>query len=304
MGIQGQIWRNDSLSVLYLLAFPSLLLGLTWAFFFLNTEQPVLGQVNSDFFYTAPWVIGIVVLWFIIAYCSHSSMIRKATKSHSVSRKENPRIYNLVENLCMSVGMIPPKINIIDDDSLNAFASGINTKSYTISLSRGIIEKLDDNELRAVIAHELSHIRNKDVRLLIISIIFVGIFSFVSEMAFRATRFSGSDSKKDNRLLLLILILATVGYLLSLFFRFGLSRKREFLADAGSAELTHDPLSLASALEKISIDPQIEAVQVRDVAQLFIENPQKKKKGFLSFLGSAFATHPPIEKRINILKSM
>ena len=304
MGLQRQIWRNNTLSTLYLLAFPSLLLGLTWAFFYIIADKPIMGQVNNEFFYTAPWVMGAVTIWFIIAYYSHSSLIKRATKSESLDRKENTRVYNLVENLCMSVGMKTPKINVINDDSLNAFASGINEKSYTISLSRGIIEKLNDKELRGVIAHELSHIRNKDVRLLIISIIFVGIFAFVSEFALRSTLYSRSDSKKDGRLLLVVVILATVGYLLSSLFRFGLSRKREFLADAGAAELTHDPEALAAALIKISNNPRIEAVRRHDIAQLFIENPQEKKKGFFSFFSGIFATHPPIEKRINILKSL
>jgi len=305
MGLQGQIWRNNTLSTVYLLAFPSLLLGLTWVFFYFLSDQPIaIEQVNNSFLQTAPWVMGVVTIWFIVAYYSHSSLIKKATNSKRLSRKENGRIYNLVENLCMSVGMAPPKINIIDDNSLNAFASGINKKSYTISLSRGIIKKLNDEELKAVIAHELSHIRNKDVRLLIVSIIFVGIFAFVAELVGRTTRFSGSNSKKDGRIALIIFLLAVVGYVFSLLFRFGLSRKREFLADAGSAELTHNPLALASALAKISNDPQIEAVQRHDIAQLFIENPRNKKKGVFSFLSSVFATHPPIKERINILRSL
>ena len=269
------------------------------------SDQPiVIEQVNRRFLQIAPLVIGVVMIWFIIAYYSHSSLIKKATKSKGLSRKENGRIYNLVENLCMSVGMPPPKINVIDDDSLNAFASGINKKSYTISLSRGIIKKLNDEELKAVIAHELTHIRNKDVRLLIVSIIFVGIFAFVAEFVGRTARLSKSNSKKDGRLVLIIFVLAVVGYVFSLLFRFGLSRKREFLADAGSAELTHNPLALASALAKISNDPRIEAVQRHDIAQLFIENPRNKKKGVFAFLSGVFATHPPISERISILQSL
>ncbi len=126
-------------------------------------------------------------------------MINTATGSKPLERKENKSIYNLVENLCISTGLKMPKVNIIEDDSLNAFASGINSNNYTVSLSRGIINKLDDQELEAVIAHELTHIRNRDVRLLIISIIFVGIFAFISETVFRSIRLGGlSRGKKGS----------------------------------------------------------------------------------------------------------
>jgi heat shock protein HtpX len=231
-------------------------------------------------------------------------MIQKATGSVPLERMENKRVYNLVENLCISCGMKMPIINLIEDDSLNAFASGINTSSFTISLSRGIIDKLNDEELEAVIAHEVTHIRNRDVRLLIVSIIFVGIFSFVTEALFRAVRFgSGGKGKKDGRIILIALLLAAIGYLLSSIFRFALSKKREYMADAGSAEMTKNPLALASALEKISQDSRIEAVNRMDVAQLFIDNPKAKEKSNSSFsFSSIFATHPPIQKRIELLK--
>jgi heat shock protein HtpX len=196
-----------------------------------------------------------------------------------------------------------PKINIIEDGSLNAFASGINQRTYSISLSRGIIEKLSEDELEAVIAHELTHIRNRDVRLLIISIVFVGIFGFITEMLFRSLRFGRiGRGKKEGGAIFIALLLALLGYLLASLFRFALSRKREYLADAGSAELTKRPLSLASALKKVSEDPIIEAVKRKDVAQMFIENPQETgEKNKFSF-ANLFATHPPIHKRIQILE--
>jgi len=231
-------------------------------------------------------------------------MIKKATGSVALQRSENKRVYNLVENLCIAGGMKTPKINLIEDDSLNAFSSGIHTSSYTVSLSRGIIDKLNDEELEAVIAHELMHIRNRDVRLLIVSIIFVGIFAFLTEALMRSIRYSGGGKgKKDGRLILVALLLAALGYLLSSIFRFALSKKREFLADAGAAEMTRNPLALASALEKVSVDSRIEAVQRKDVAQLFIDNPQEKKKNnLLSSFALIFATHPPIDKRIELLR--
>lgn len=310
IGLQTQIRRNNFKSILLLLAFPSLILILSWFFFFfiydVNLEN--INQINESFLKTIPWTTGIVLIWFFIAYFFNTRMIARATGAFPLERQKNKRIYNLVENLCISQGMTNPKINLIEDSSLNAFASGINEKTYTISLSQGIINKLNDQELEAVIAHELTHIKNRDVRLLIISIVFVGIFSFISEAAFRMLRGSSRNTEnrtknKNSNILFLVLILAFIGYLLSLVFRFALSRKREFLADAGSSEITHNPNALASALEKISTDSRIEAVTRRDVAQLFIDNPQEKKSGFFSSLGILFATHPPIEERINLLKN-
>jgi heat shock protein HtpX len=253
---------------------------------------------------TLPFIIISVIVWFTIAWFSHSAMINAATDSKPLARNENKRVYNLVENLCISTGMTTPKINIIDDDSLNAFASGISPKTFSISLSKGIIEKLNDEELEAVIAHELTHIKNRDVRLLIISIIFVGIFAFISQAIFRSMQFGriGRGKKDGGAAIIIALLLALVGYLISTLFRFALSRKREYLADAGSAELTHRPLALASALRKISADPTIEAVKRKDIAQMFIENPQVEDKKSSFSLGSLFATHPPIDKRIQLLE--
>lgn len=297
-----------------LIAFPALLLGLVWLFYAIfgmytaSEEQAFqVDNVNNQFIMTAPFVTIAVGIWFLIAWLGHASMIRAATGSRPLERKSNKRVYNLVENLCISRGMKMPKVYVIEDDSLNAFASGISEKSYAVSLSRGIINKLDDDELEAVIAHELTHIINKDVRLLIISIIFVGIFAFVSEIAFRSILYGGGRSnngKDKGGAIFIILALGLVGLVLSSFFRFALSRKREYLADAGAAEMTKNPLALASALRKVSQDPWIEAVKREDVAQMFIDHPTKKhkSKSFINHFNSMFATHPPIEKRIQILE--
>jgi heat shock protein HtpX len=307
-GLQGQIRKNNTNSVLLLLMFPLVFYALTWLFFFfmsvgLQDKQLAFADVNHSFLSTIPWITIGVIVWFVIAWFSHTSIISSATNSKPLERKENKRVYNLVENLCISTGMQMPKVNIIEDDSLNAFASGISSKTYAISLSRGIIEKLSDDELEAVIAHELTHIRNRDVRLLIISIVFVGIFAFITEMLFRSLRFGRiGRGKKEGGGILIALFLALIGYLLASLFRFALSRKREYLADAGSAELTRRPLSLASALRKVSADPTIEAVKRKDVAQMFIENPQEAEEKSKFSFANLFSTHPPIEKRIQLLE--
>ena len=305
--------------MLLLCLFPCLVLLLTLLFsvlvvIFTQKKGPVTVDVLqakslSMFLDIAPFVLCGVVIWFAIAYFANTSIIRSATGARSLARRENKRVYNLVENLCMTQGMTTPKINIIEDDSLNAFASGINNSTYTVSLSRGIIDKLNDEELEAVIAHELTHIRNSDVRLLIVSIVFVGIFAMIAQIAFRFLSISpgrSRDSKNGNGamvMLLIALVVAAIGYFFATMMRFAISRNREYMADAGAAEMTRRPQALASALRKISQDPNIEAVTRADVAQLFIENPGGKKKKTLSAgISGLFATHPPIEERIGILE--
>lgn len=305
IGLDQQIRRNNINSFLLLIAFPALLLALVYALIFF-TRSEHHADPNAIFLQVMPFVLAAVGIWFLIAWAGHSTFIRMATGSKPLDRMENKRVYNLAENLCISQGMGMPKIYIIDDDSLNAFASGISEKSYSLSLSKGIINKLDDDELEAVIAHELTHIRNRDVRLLIVSIIFVGIFAFLAELAFRSLRFVGSgkkskDSKGSGAIILIAIVVTAIAYFISILLRFGISRKREYLADAGSAEMTKKPYALANALRKISGDPLIEAVESRDVAQMFIENPKPSAHKSASW-DNMFATHPPIEKRIELLE--
>lgn len=302
VGIQSQVRKNNFNSVLMLVAFPFILLGMVYLFLIFTTPAGYEASSGPSFAGVAPMVILGTGIWFVIAWFLHTTIIRQATGSKPLERRENKRVYNLVENLCISAGMKPPKVFVIEDDSLNAFASGINDNTYAVSLSRGIINKLDDEELEGVIAHELTHIRNRDVRLLIISVIFVGIFSFLANMAFRGVRFGsfGGRNKNNTPVILVAIVISGIAYLVSLLLRFGISRSREYMADAGSAEMTRKPYALARALRKISGDPLIEAVKSRDVSQMFIENPQLEKKEFS--IDRVFATHPPIEQRIKLLE--
>ena len=314
IGLQRQIQRNNFNSFLLLISFPALLLGMLYIIIYFivkdhaseypDDNYPISIDNNALFLSVVPFILISVGVWFLIAWAGHATLIRLATKAKPLARKENKRVYNLVENLCISMGMKMPKINIIEDDSLNAFASGIDEKSYSVTLSTGIINKLTDEELEGVIAHELTHIRNRDTRVLIISIIFVGIFAFLAEVAFRSLRFAGrgkKDSKGGGAIILIAIIVTAFAYLISMLLRFGISRKREYLADAGASEMTKKPYALASALKKISADPYIEAVENRDVAQLFIDNPQVSNRKSGSW-DNLFSTHPPIEKRIDLLE--
>ena len=309
VGIATQQAQNNIKSILLLLAFPLLLLSLLYvacyALAYFDVDSGV-DEANNLFFALSPLVLGCVVIWFFIAYFMNVKIIDYATGARPLQRKENPRVYNLVENLCISRGMTTPNIHIIDDNALNAFASGVSTKSYTITLTRGIIEKLDDSELEAVIAHELMHIRNNDVRVLIVSIVFVGIFALISEISMRMFFSAGRSSRRGGNngggaaaLILLVFVLAIVGYCVSMLMRFAISRKREYMADAGAAELTRNPLALAGALRKISGQSCLLKKQEECVAQLFIEHNPPEKRNLLT---SVFATHPPIAKRIAILE--
>lgn len=302
VGLQEQIRRNNFKSTLILAAFPLLVLvGVYAFFFFMYGGKEAIDTVNVKFIKAIPFVIAGVLVWFLIAYFANSSMIQMAARSRPLERKENMRIYNLTENLCMSVGMKMPQLFIMDSPALNAFASGINEKTYAVTLTTGIIEKLTDEELEGVIAHELTHIRNKDVRLLIISIIFVGIFAFIVDILFRNMLFGGRrNDKEDNKLIIVALLISAVAYFLSILFKFALSRKREYLADAGAVELTKNSHALASALRKISGRSEVENVGSEDVKQMFIEHKALDGSGIMSL----FATHPPIEKRIAVLEQM
>ena len=313
VGLQEQIKKNNIRSLLLLTSFPLLILGAFYAIVAISSRD-LTGNFDfqtalANFLSGLPLVLFLVGIWFLIAYFSHSTMINMATGAQSLDRKENMRVYNLTENLCMGIGMKMPKLQIIESDALNAFASGISEKTFTVTLTRGIIDTLDDSELEGVIAHELMHIRNKDVRLLIISIIFVGIFSFIIQFAFRSLLYGSMfrGNRKDGKdngagIMMIILLVSIVAYALGLLFKFALSRKREYLADAGAAQMTKNPLALASALRKISGNADVNEVKSEDIQEMFIENPPGSNAGLLGNIGSLFSTHPPIEKRIELLE--
>lgn len=329
VGIQSQIRRNNMKSTLLLISFPLILLGMTWVFlaiinyfstgyydeqtgYFMN--QLDADSVNWTFTKVMPFIIGGVAIWFCIAYFSNTKMIQRATGAQPLMRRENPRVYNIVENLCMAGGMEMPKVNVIDDPQLNAFASGIDKNSYTVTVTTGLLDCLNDEELAGVIGHELTHIRNRDTRLLITSVIFVGIIStvlsLVVRMMYNRMWFGGFSSNRNEKgsglsvMMIMIIgaICAGIAYLFISLTRFAISRKREFMADAGGAELCGNPLALASALRKISNNPGLGDVEREDIAQMYIIHPKQMAHGLMEFISGLFATHPSTEERIRILE--
>ena len=314
-GLATHIMNNQLKSVILLMGFPFLLLLMTAGFFACWHALGAGGAAQgvdwgraveagyADMLRYSPVVIGVTAVWFTIAWFFHGAMISAASGAKPVTRQQMPKIYNMLENLCISRGIPMPKFEVIDSPALNAFASGINQKTYKIVLTRGIIEALQDDELEAVIAHELAHILNRDVRLLIISVIFVGMISFFAEMAFRTLVHSrrpnyysrGRGGKEGGGAIIILLIAVAIlfiGYLFAVVIRFALSRKREFMADAGAVELTRNPEAMMRALMRISGHDKIKGMP-DELQQMCIENSNR-------FMGM-FATHPPIPARIEAI---
>lgn len=323
VGLHTQQRRNNLRSVILLIMFPLIICVMVWLFYYIISMMGNSGYYYVDHFavacdntvQTLPWVAIVVTAWFFIAYMTNTSMVRHATGARPLERRENPRVYNIVENLTMTCGMPMPKINVIDTPELNAFASGIDDASYTVTVTTGICDRLDDAELAGVIGHELTHIRNRDTRLLIVSIVFVGIMSTVMSLAFRMLwntfvyggRSSRSNNNEKGGVAIIVgfavaAVLAAIGYFFTLLTRFAISRKREYMADAGGAEMCGDPLALASALRKISHYP-LEAPEGReDVAQLYIIHSSLHSGGIGNLFASMFSTHPSTESRIKYLE--
>jgi heat shock protein HtpX len=312
IGLNSQIWNNNFRSVLLIATYPLLLAGLVWAVAVLAGAilMPQMAGMDSSLIWAQattfgnsivaaywPTILTVVSLWFIIAYFWQGKMIRALSHARPVTRAEEPALYNMLENLCISRGLKTPRLEIIETEALNAFASGIDERSYCVTVTRGLMQNLAPDELEAVLAHELSHIINRDVRLLIVSIIFVGMIGFCAQMAWSFIRFNafGQRRGRDGRLLILVMAVAAVlwlGYMATLLTRFAISRRREYMADAGAVMLTKNPDAMMRALMRISGQDRIPGA-AEDIALMCIENTHK-------FMG-LFTTHPPITDRIRAI---
>ena len=264
----------------------------------------LIRAAEFDFIKAFPFATVGTVIWIFIAYKFHQSMIDAVTGAREVSRTEEPRLYNLLENLCISRGITMPTLRIADDEALNAFATGMNDKQYSITVTRGLIEALNDQEIEAVLGHELTHIRNGDVRMMVVAMVIAGVLGFFGELVFRIffqNMFWGGgrrsrDSEKGGgagvAIVIAIALIALV-WILSIVIRFALSRQREYLADSGSVELTKNPDAMISALRKIEGRGEIPGANSA-VMEMCIDNP---REGF----SNIFDTHPSVEKRVEAL---
>jgi heat shock protein HtpX len=245
-------------------------------------------------------------IWFVIAWFANQRIVDAVTGAQKIDRMAEPRVWNILENLCISRGITMPALRIIETDARNAFASGVRKGAYSITVTRGLVNALDDAELEAVLAHELTHIENRDVQLLVIAAVFVGIISLVGDLLVRSpraliwtsgrSRSSGRGGRGGGGAIILILIAIDIFILarvLAIALRFAVSRKREYLADAGSVELTKNPDAMITALKKVAGHSEIQAPA--QIQEMFLDHP--RRAGFAGL----FATHPPIEARITAL---
>jgi heat shock protein HtpX len=311
-GLYTHIQSNKRRSIALLIGLFFLVYVMTFAGALL-AEAILAGDASLDWLLRAawrdliaalPWVTIGTLVWMAIAYKFHQAMIDALTGGHEVTRQEQPRLYNLLENLCISRGITMPKLKMMESPALNAFATGLNEKQYSITVTSALVDRLNDTELEAVLGHELTHIRNGDVRMLVIAVVIAGAVSFVAEMVFRMLfqggfRFgrggsSRSDSSKGAGGVILAIVIALVmmalAWLLSIVIRFALSRQREYLADAGSIELTKNPDAMITALRKIENRGELEGA-TSAVMEMCVDNPR-------SGIADLFATHPSIDSRI------
>ena len=287
--------------LVYVLVYAGALVAVGLSF---NADLPTLMQIAwIDLLKAAPFATIGTLIWIVIAYYFHQNMIDAITGGREVTRSDQPRLYTILENLCISRGITTPKLKIIDSGALNAFATGMNDKQYSITVTTGLLSRLNDNEIEAVLGHELTHIRNGDVRMMVIAVIIAGVVSFFVELVFRLWFYNGISfrSSRDNgrrgggagAAILIAIGLLVVAYLLSFIIRLALSRSREFLADAGSVELTKNPDAMISALRKIEGRGELPGA-TSSVMEMCIDNP---REGF----GELFDTHPSVDSRVAAL---
>ena len=315
-GLYTHIQSNKRRSIALLIGLFFLVYVLTYAGALLAealTVRAPLGYLlraaEYDWVKAAPFATIGAIVWIVIAYKFHQSMIDAVTGAAPVTRQQEPRLYNILENLCISRGITTPTLRIADDGALNAFATGMNPKQYSITVTRGLMSALNDREIEAVLGHELTHIRNGDVRMMVIAVVMAGVISFFGEMIFRLffqasfyggfggmRRRGGGDREGGSGAGLAILIaigLIVLCWVVALVIRFALSRQREYLADAGSVELTKNPDAMIMALRKIENRSELSHANSA-VMEMCVDNP---RVGF----SNIFDTHPPIEARVEAL---
>jgi heat shock protein HtpX len=309
-GLYSQIATNQTrsrllLAGLFLLIYVFVFAGALLAETQLHDRQTVgfyLRAASVDLLYALPVATLAGAAWMAIAYRFNQAIIDGVTGGREVTRQAQPRLYNLLENLCISRGIPMPKLKIIDSEALNAFASGLNPRQYSVTVTSGLLNQLNDAEIEAVLGHELTHIRNGDVRLLVIAGIVAGVIGFFAELVFRLFFRSGLRGRRSSRggdgkgalvALIIAIALMALAWFTSLLIRFALSRSREFLADAGAVELTKNPDALIRALRKIESRSEL-AGMTSAIMEMCIDNPRQE-------FANLFATHPSVHDRVQAL---
>ncbi len=273
-----------------------LLIGLGWVF------SQVYGDATFLYVFATVSIVGN-----IFAYWFSDKIALAVSGARAVSREENVRLYRIVENLCLTAGLPLPTLHILPGMQINAFATGRNAAHAAVAVTEGALERLDDNELTGVLAHELSHVGNRDILISTIVVVLAGVISALSEIFLRISAFGGGnrdDNRNSNGLLFVVAIVAAIlAPIAATLIQLSVSRKREFLADASGALLTRYPEGLASALEKIAHDSASLPHATKGTAHLYLSSPFRGRTAASWFTG-LFQTHPPIEERIRILRGM
>jgi heat shock protein HtpX len=273
---------------------------------FATTVAYVIGRATGEGLSYTILVFPIALIYSLTSYFYSDKIVLATSGAKQIKKSDNPELYRIVENLCIASGQPMPKVYIINDPSPNAFATGRDPKHASIAATTGLLERLSEVELEGVMAHELSHVKNFDTRLLAITAVLVGFIALITDIFMRNLFWGGmrKDSNRSQGVFLIIgLALAILAPIIASLIQLAVSRKREFLADASGALTTRYPEGLASALEKISSDPRPLKTASNATAHLYIANPFKGKQA-KSFLSGLFNTHPPIEERIKILREM
>lgn len=297
--VYDRIGRNKRATWLLLLLFVLLIGGLVTVIgYAFGAPVGVLG------------VVGIVLIGYaLFSYFASTAVVLNISGAHEVTKEQEWEYVRRVENLCIGAGLPMPRTWVIEDSAPNAFATGRDPEHAHVVVTRGLLDKLEPIELEGVLAHELSHIGNYDIRVMTIVVVLVGIVALISDIALRWT-FYGAGRRRSNRgkggagaliLILIAIVAAILAPIVAQTIRFAISRQREYLADASGALLCRNPEALARALEKIAADPEPLEVANKATEHLYIENPLKEHR---SFLNNLFNTHPPIEERIRLLRSM
>jgi heat shock protein HtpX len=292
-----QIASNKRKSFLLVFLFIAAIVFLGWVF----------DQVSGGGVVALPLAVVIALVSALGSYYASDKIVLSISKARPVTKEEFPYLFNVVEGLTIAAGVPAPKCYVIEDTAPNAFATGRNPEHAVICVTTGLLDKMNRAELEGVVAHEMSHIKNYDIRLMTLTVVLVGVIALLSDWILRSfvwggrVRKSGRDKGAGQILIVVGLVFALLAPLIATLIRMAISRKREFLADASSAMLTRYPAGLASALRKIADDTEPLEAANKATAHLYIVNPLKGLKGSFNKL---FSTHPPIEERIAALEKM
>lgn len=303
--VYDHIRSNNIKTLLLVICFPLIFISIIFLFTWI--VAPIDQALETTIRVAIPTFIACGV-WLLISWAFGDSMMLNSAHAHEIfdTDVKNREIFRAVENVAIVAGLPRPRVYIIDDDSMNAFATGRSPRDASVALTRGLIKKLDNLELQGVIAHEMAHIGNRDIRLDMLLITGVGVTVFAADMILRMAIFSGGgrdDNKNNGAAILLMVWLAFMvfNWIITPILRMAISRNREYAADATGAQITHNPMALANALRKITTDSRIECLdKVKSMAAVCIANPGGPRE----FISSLMATHPPVEKRIERLESM